>query len=536
MKISLLYKNEEKGEATDAIYNLSIDRCAGVFCPDSARYDKFISILSRPLTDPENILYRQAVLNDFIKNPSLFEELKTIFLRYDKIKADWIELRSGAHINEEGSSEAVLSQTYSSLKVTSVFPRTIMSFFTSISDTLSSYKISSSGLKYIRDYAGRMLSDNNLEEIGKISALFVYNEAEDYNYEVALKLSDDFKIIGCELTNIEPKPKKQLLEKQYKQYEKQLRQIYEEQQAAENPENAERKESRLSRLISGLSTKTKEKPNSETVIDRGSFDTVMYILTAALSVIDTALTKITGDIYEIFHGLSSEMQFYDAAIKYCEFVSSAGVPLCTPKILPMESELTNLTGLRDLFLICEGMTNEQIIPNDLDLQPKLDGMLIRGSNNTGKTVFLRSVGIAQIFAQSGLPVCADNAAVSVKSGIYSHFSAAEEDFTSGDTAGRFEGEVRCIANILDNLKPHSLLLLNETFQTTAYSEGANGMYDILSILPKLKTKYIFVTHLLDLYERFDPKKTLLTQTILTSEEGVSGSDISGKRYTLTKIK
>ena len=62
------------------------------------------------------------------------------------------------------------------------------------------------------------------------------------------------------------------------------------------------------------------------------------------------------------------------------------------------------------------------------------------------------------------------------------------------------------------------------------------MYDILSVLPRLKTKYIFVTHLLDLYERFNPEKTLLTQTVLTSEEGVTESDISGKRYTLTRIK
>lgn len=292
MKISLLYKNEEKSAVTDAIYNLSIDRCAAVFCPDSARYDRFISVLSRPLTDPENILYRQAILNDFLNNPKLFDELKTIFLRYDKIKADWIELRSGAHVNEKGSSEAILSQTYSSLKVTSVFPRTIMSFFTSISDTLSSYKLSSPGLIYIRDYACRMLSDNNLEEIGKISALFVYNEADDYNYEVAISLSDDFKITGCELTNIEPKPKKQLLERQHKQYEKQLRQLYEEQMEPEKPESTDKKENKLYRLISGLSTKTKEKLNTESVIDRESFDTVMYILTEALSQIDNTLTKI----------------------------------------------------------------------------------------------------------------------------------------------------------------------------------------------------------------------------------------------------
>lgn len=77
----------------------------------------------------------------------------------------------------------------------------------------------------------------------------------------------------------------------------------------EKPESTDKKENKLYRLISGLSTKTKEKLNTESVIDRESFDTVMYILTEALSQIDNTLTKITGDIYEIFHGLSPEMQF-----------------------------------------------------------------------------------------------------------------------------------------------------------------------------------------------------------------------------------
>ena len=44
------------------------------------------------------------------------------------------------------------------------------------------------------------------------------------------------------------------------------------------------------------------------------------------------------------------------------------------------------------------------------------------------------------------------------------FQAGEETF-----------EVQEVAHIIDCIKPHSLILFNETFQTTSYAEGSEGM-------------------------------------------------------------
>ena len=85
---------------------------------------------------------------------------------------------------------------------------------------------------------------------------------------------------------------------------------------------------------------------------------------------------------------------------------------------------------------------------------------------------------------------------------------------AGDAAGRFDGEVKAVAHIIDSLRPYSLILFNETFQTTAYDEGTEGMAGILYILPRTGAKYIFVTHLLKLFERCDPARVKL----LTSDE------------------
>lgn len=66
---------------------------------------------------------------------------------------------------------------------------------------------------------------------------------------------------------------------------------------------------------------------------------------------------------------------------------------------------------------------------------------------------------------------------------------------TGNAAGRFEEEVIEVAALIDRLAPNALVLLNETFQTTAYAEGAAGMLPILRYIASRGGTYLFVTHL-----------------------------------------
>ena len=218
----------------------------------------------------------------------------------------------------------------------------------------------------------------------------------------------------------------------------------------------------------------------------------------------------------MLHGLGTELRFYEGALALMDSVRAGSLPLVYPDITESDCRYS---ALRDIYLLCEGKIGDEIIPNDLDLSADTDGMIVRGGNGTGKTVFLRSVGTAQLLAQAGLPVCADSARVAIRSGVYTHFSSAEEDFIAGDTAGRFEGEVRAVSAIIDVLTPGSLLLLNETFQTTSYAEGAEAMAGILSILPALGTKYIFVTHLGAIGDIGGSGRVKLMKTLITAPDG-----------------
>jgi len=130
------------------------------------------------------------------------------------------------------------------------------------------------------------------------------------------------------------------------------------------------------------------------------------------------------------------------------------------------------------------------------------GILVTGKNNSGKTVYLRSVGTAVLLAQCGLPVPCESAVISVRNRIFTTFAAAEGELIPLSSAGRFEEEVAVLSKIIDDVVPSSLLLMNETFQTTAYDEGAEGMYHILNYIAAMGCGFIFVTHLLKLKELY----------------------------------
>ena len=101
--------------------------------------------------------------------------------------------------------------------------------------------------------------------------------------------------------------------------------------------------------------------------------------------------------------------------------------MCMPKLLPMEADAFRAKGLYDLHLLLEGMPIGAIVRNDVTID-NCDGTLIRGANSTGKTCTIRSIGAAILFAQAGLPVCAESAEISLRDMLFCQFSSAEKDF------------------------------------------------------------------------------------------------------------
>ena len=498
MKFSLLYRNYDdslvlfEGPLSEAmsntVYDLSIDKAAWEFARNNDCFNYFMEVIKKPLTDVADVKYRQDVLMDFIAMPKLLEELRLIFKSYDSLQSDWHEMRSSIYVyGVPNTSRGILDSTYESLKVTAAFAKNTVSYFRSIRDTVEKYQVKSEGLLGIKRFCAEMTENTALDELSEIAASFTRDNIEAYEFSVRAETDDTLTIRSASLT--------------------------------EAVELEDKSLGRSFKKLFGNIGKVQKEAGLAPEVDLGEYhvEDAQTILNEALYELYTALAGITGNIYEFFRGLSGELSFYDTGLRYCRYLSDAGMPMCMPQMLPEEEECFKANEIYDLQLLVEGLTADKIVRNAVRFDKENEGILIRGHNSGGKTCYLRAIGAAQLFAQAGLPVCASAARISLRRAVFAQFSSSEKDFAVGDAAGRFEGEVQDLAEIINCLVPHSLILLNETFQTTAYSEGMAGIREILETLPMIDTKYIFVTHLVQLFGQMDKTKVRLLEFDATGE-------------------
>ena len=221
----------------------------------------------------------------------------------------------------------------------------------------------------------------------------------------------------------------------------------------------------------------------------------------AMKYIADRLFDTEKNIYNEFEGITKQLSFYDTALGYIKCIKDKGYPLCLPDI--NQDGETAIYSLYDA-LMCISVAN--VVANDVLCMEH--GSVIYGENNSGKTVYLRSLGLAQIMFQAGLPVTAQSGTMPVRSGIYSLFSSSENCNANHDISGRFEDEARGIKNFFDKIDKDSLVLLNEPFQTTDYDEGSECLYYILKSISTVGAMWFVVTHLQQLVGRLEYDDTV----------------------------
>jgi DNA mismatch repair ATPase MutS len=114
----------------------------------------------------------------------------------------------------------------------------------------------------------------------------------------------------------------------------------------------------------------------------------------------------------------------------------------------------------------------QRVVNDVSLDRDRRALMITGSNMSGKSTLLRSIGVAAVLAQAGAPVCAEQLSLSPLRVITS--------MRVGDAldrgASRFYMEVRKLKRVVDELVGHAplLFLLDEVLHGTNSRERNIG--------------------------------------------------------------
>lgn len=207
--------------------------------------------------------------------------------------------------------------------------------------------------------------------------------------------------------------------------------------------------------------------------------------------------KYSKQDFEEICKLRVEAEFY---IKFTQLIGQLekhGLKFCKPVIGKDKRKVTKIEGLFDLSLAMQrlkdgkNVLSKEVVLNDLSFDEDGEFFILTGPNMGGKTTYIRSIGIAQVFFQAGCFVPALRAEMSIVDAVHTHFP---EEETLGINKGRLGEEAERISVIINNSTSESLVLLNETFSST---RGIDGYYlgrDVLKIFMKIKCKGIYVTH------------------------------------------
>ena len=482
MAISILYTNERKSYAEPLpgriLYHLSLDRSFSRICADVKKREYFLSVVSDLTNDQNEILYRQEIIKDFENNPALLEQLAPLSARFEELRiAQKTAGKDEFRMNATGTASSATAKNI--LQAQALCLKRALLFVKAYGELLAKFDLQSQGLKNLYSACKEMYERPDFTKLINFCSKYE-NFSEGGYWDFKFALNDEGRIESYELIDhryihvTDPELKK----KGFSLFKK-----------------AEEVNYPCQRLS----------PSKDGLYERLSV--------TALSDISGAFAKLSEQIFEKYGQVWRELIFYDVALKYAQALTEKKAPVCYPTFTDDQSICVK--NLYDLYLLMSGFNISAVTPNDFLLGKDNDGLLVFGNNGSGKTVYLRSIGTMQILAQAGLPVPCESAEITLFSQLATQFSEAEKEFCEGNDAGRFEQEVRELAAMVDTLEAGALVFLNETFQSTSYAEGAEGLYHLLMHFSALNIRWILVSHLRRLEEMFDNNEA----TILHTAEG-----------------
>lgn len=144
------------------------------------------------------------------------------------------------------------------------------------------------------------------------------------------------------------------------------------------------------------------------------------------------------------------------------------------------------------------LLGEERVCNNLKLGETYQVMLITGSNMSGKSTFMRTVGINIVLAYAGAPVCADEFYCT----IMDLYSCMKVNDNLGESISSFYAEILKIKNIVKASKEGKqiLFLLDEIFKGTNSRDRHTGAMILAKQLSKTGNLGFVSTHDLELGE------------------------------------
>ncbi|MBE7560114.1 DNA mismatch repair protein MutS [bacterium] len=235
-----------------------------------------------------------------------------------------------------------------------------------------------------------------------------------------------------------------------------------------------------------------------------------------LNLVANAVAQSAHHVESFLEALRTELAFYIGCMNLYEHLVRLGEPVCFPTPAPPGQRRHNFRGLYDP---CLALTmDRKVVGNNVDADAR-DLVIITGANQGGKSVFLRSIGLAQVMMQCGMFVPAESFSANVCSGVFTHYKREED---ADMKSGKFDEELSRMSEIVDHITSDALILFNESFSATNEREGSEIARQIVRVLLERRVKVFFVTHLYDFACGFS-KARVKNVTFLRAERESDGS-------------
>lgn len=220
--------------------------------------------------------------------------------------------------------------------------------------------------------------------------------------------------------------------------------------------------------------------------------------------------KVKNMEYNLFINLRGKIsQHVDEIQKTAESIALLDLLLCFAFISKSNGYIKPVVNNSNEIIISESRhpvvemlgEKEAFIPNDIQLDGcKNQILIITGPNMSGKSTYLRQVGLIVIMAQMGCFVPAEEARLGIVDRVFTRIGASD-DLSRG--VSTFLAEMIETANILNNATEKSLVILDEVGRGTSTFDGLAIAWSVCEFLhnnPKVHPKTLFATHYHELTE------------------------------------
>ncbi len=244
------------------------------------------------------------------------------------------------------------------------------------------------------------------------------------------------------------------------------------------------------------------KPDEFQLLQDSLLRAVDKVFTRAVRSWPRDIAKYIEDQLAFLLDLLPDLQFILVVTKIHKKLLASGVTMCIPNYHSKEERVFRAKQLYNPALAIRMSENgniKNIVGNDMEFDEKGQIYILTGPNNGGKTVFLVSVGMAQILAQLGMLIPAKEIDISPVDHIYVHFPK----YQTKEKMGRLEDECVRIKEIFETINKYSLCLFDETFSSTDSEEGCQLAFEILRAIESYGAYAVFGTHFHHLIHRID---------------------------------